>query len=578
TLYRDKITLNRLTQRQSVNLPLMKQMIKTLLKDVDDMPVLFFENLDNDKRAEVFKNEYWKWTVEQNNMELQDIVDKKQVFMYGRSFDQWQIIDGQVKMTINDPFDIIVDRFVDPTDLHSARYLIHDNIFTPLTIIAENEDYNTEAVNRLIEFYEGEHGIAKAGDNEQNLIDKNERMRDMGVIDIEDPILGESYVELNLHFRFHKEDEEEEQIYLYVIADDMEILMKKPLEEIIGTTTDNFWRDHYPYESWADDVERQDFWSDGIADVVRPSNRVLNAWFSQLVENRTLKNFNMNLFDSTKEGFTPGTFNPVPWGWYPMPGKPSDVWQQMPVADLTGSLDEMEFVKSMAERASGATSTLQGVQTDRQVTLGEVELTLGEAKERIKGMSKFYTAAWKRRGVMFTKLIEAAGDQLDVVKIYKKGKNTSTIFEKEIGPGDWKTKSGYQCKVWSQEEKDTRDTNKLQKLNLAINIMPENKKLREVHKRSVLEFSDLTPDQITDIMEEEQQTLEAPPLVADAGGTVGQAVPPPLAPQPGVLPPPPPPPTPVLPSPPSNPPKKKTKKSRSVKKLKSLRKKIKKNG
>ena len=59
TLSRDKITINRLTQRQSVNLPLMKTVIKTILKDVDDLPVIYFENLDNDKQAQMFKNEYW---------------------------------------------------------------------------------------------------------------------------------------------------------------------------------------------------------------------------------------------------------------------------------------------------------------------------------------------------------------------------------------------------------------------------------------------------------------------------------------------------------------------------------------
>src|SRR3989304_4345798 len=89
TLGRDKVTINRLTQRQSVNLPLMKLTLKTLLKDYDDMPVLEFENLDNDKQAEIFKNEHWKYTGEINGFELQDIVDKKQEFYFGRTFDQW---------------------------------------------------------------------------------------------------------------------------------------------------------------------------------------------------------------------------------------------------------------------------------------------------------------------------------------------------------------------------------------------------------------------------------------------------------------------------------------------------------
>jgi hypothetical protein len=151
-LYRDKVVINRLTQRQSVNLPLMKQSVRTLLKDVDDMPVLQFQNLDNDKQAELFENEYWGWTVEHNNMELQDIVDKRQVFLFGRSFDQWQIVDGAIKMTVQDPMDILVDRYVDPFNLHSARWLIHEHIFIPLAKLAQNKDYDQAAVADLTNF------------------------------------------------------------------------------------------------------------------------------------------------------------------------------------------------------------------------------------------------------------------------------------------------------------------------------------------------------------------------------------------------------------------------------------------
>src|SRR5574338_769611 len=81
TLYRDKVMLNRLTQRQSVNIPLIKSSIKTLLKDIDDPPILYFSNLENNDQAEVFYNEYWKYSSQQNNMILKDIVDKRQVML-----------------------------------------------------------------------------------------------------------------------------------------------------------------------------------------------------------------------------------------------------------------------------------------------------------------------------------------------------------------------------------------------------------------------------------------------------------------------------------------------------------------
>jgi hypothetical protein len=292
---------------------------------------------------------------------------------------------------------------------------------------------------------------------------------------------------------------------------------------VIGKTADNFWRDHYPYVTWADDVERQDFWSDGVGDIVRQPNKVLNAWFSQLVENRTLRNFGMHYYDSTIEGFVPGSFEPIPWGWYGVPGKPQDVMQKVDIPDLSESLDEMQFVLEMMEKATGATSTQQGDVADRQITLGEVQLALGEAKERIKGMSKFYTPAWKRRGLLFTKLIEAGSDKLDAVKIYKKGKNSDEIYGREIQPSDWRAKEGYNCKVWSQEEKNTQDTDALQKLNATIMTMPGNPKLIEIYQRKLLEFADLTPQEINEIIEAEKQKVLAPDVT---GGLVGQASPP----------------------------------------------------
>jgi len=516
TLYRDKVITDRLLQRQTVNIPLVKQVVRTLLKDVDDMPVLYYENLDDDKQAEKFKNDYWNYTVEQNNMEVQDIVDKKQVFNFGRTFDQWQIVNGKIKQTIVDPMDILIDRYVDPTNINTARYLIHTHIFVPLSVLERNEKYDKEAVSRLKQFYASPAGIVKSGTSQQSLTDKNEKMADLGLDDAEDPILGETYVELSLHFVMRAEGDGDEEYWLYTEADDMEILSKERLEDVVGVTKDHYWRTHLNYCTWADDVERQDFWSDGVADIVRPANKVVNAWFSQLVENRTLRNFGMQFFDSTAggaEGWNPSTYQARPFGWYGVPGDPNKLIRRVEIPDLSESLDEMQFVMNLVERATGATATQQGVQTQKNITLGEVQLALGEAKERIKGMSKFYTPAWKKRGEIFIKLLEAGGDKIDAVKVYEKGKNTNSIYGREIAPKDWTTPSGYRCKVWSQEEKDTTDTNNMQKINLAKQNMPANQKLDEIYKRKLLEFAGLTPEDTNAVMQAERQQMMAPQML-----------------------------------------------------------------
>jgi hypothetical protein len=361
-------------------------------------------------------------------------------------------------------------------------------------------------------------GLIKAASNANLLVEKNKKLAAMGVQDIDNPILGETYVELSLHFVYRNEDEggnktDQEQLFLYVEADDAKILTKKSLEKVIGTTDDHFWQTHFPYNTWADDLEKQDFWSDAVADIVRTPNKVLNSWFSQLVENRTLRNFGMHYFNSNLEGFTPEKFNPMPWGWYGIPvpegGDLRTVMQKVDIPDLSESLDEMGFIVTMLEKATGATATQQGVQTANKTTLGEVQLALGEAKERVKGMSKFYTAAWKARGEMFYKLIEAASDKLDAVKIYKKGRITSDIYSREIEPKNWMTKSGYRCKVWSQDEKTTMDSKNLEKLNVAKMSMPDNPKLTEIFDRKIVEFAGLTPDEVNDVMDFEKKKQEA---------------------------------------------------------------------
>ena len=528
-LYRDKVTINRLTQRQSVNLPLMKTTLRTLLKDIDDMPVIVFENLDNDKQAEVFQNEYWKWTLEQNNAEIQDIVDKKQDFFFGRTFDSWQVEDGRIVFDIEDPEDMLVDRFMNPYDLDSSRFLIHTHIFKPLSSLKRNPDYDQKEVKRLEDFFSSQLGIIKAKDNENSLQQKNKKLADMGITDTEDPVLGETYVELTTHYVFREGEKVDgkvvpDQIFVFVEAEEQTILMKKPQEEIIGVTKDHYWRNHFRYNTWGDDIDKQDFWTDGIADIVRTPNKVLNSWFSQLVENRTLRNFGMHYYDSSlkAEGFIPSTFNPVPWGWYPVPGKPADVLQKVDIPDLSESLDEMSYVTEMIEKATGATATQQGVQTANQRTLGEVQLAQGEAKARTQGMSKFYTNAWKQRATKFLKLVEAASDKLDAVKIYKEGKNTDNVFEREISPKDWMTKAGYRVKVWSQDEKKAKDNDSLNKGIMTLQLMPGNPKLLAVIQRKALEIADLTPDEITDIMQYEEQKM----MMMMGNGLMGQPPPP----------------------------------------------------
>lgn len=516
TLSRDKVIVNRLTQRQTVNLPVMKTVIKTILKDVDDMPVLYFENLDSDKQAEIFKNEYWKMIGDENHnkFELLDIIDKRQVIEFGRSYDQLQIIDGMPNFTIVDARDILVPRYNDPSNIDNNRFLIHCNIYVPLATLENNPEYDQQAIKELMAWYHSREGLIKQAENQEMKSKRDELANQMGDMNAQSPLSGETIIEISQHFVYRKEPgEKKEKLWVYVMAENYKILLEKPLDEVIGKTKDNYWQNHFPYNSWADDVEKQDWYSDGIADIVRPTARVVNVWWSQLVENRTLRSFGMNIYNAGLEGFTPETWEAKPWGWYGMPvpeGKSlSEVYQNIQIPDLGDSLNEMTFAIGMIEKATGATATQQGAESSKQITLGEVQLALSEAKERVKGMSKFYTQVWKERGNKFIKLLEAAPDKLDAVKIYKKGRMTDAIYAREVSPDDWKSVEGYRCKVWSQDEKQADTQEAVTKQSAIKQNMPDNPVVDEVFKRKLLEFGEYTPDEINKAMEYETQKREA---------------------------------------------------------------------
>lgn len=106
-LYRDTVITNRLTQRQSVNVSLMKETLRTIRANIAPVSELTFESLENDKQKELFKNEYWRWVAKRNRLPLLDYVDTNQELLYGRSFIKLNVVDGQVNLKVLDPQDIL---------------------------------------------------------------------------------------------------------------------------------------------------------------------------------------------------------------------------------------------------------------------------------------------------------------------------------------------------------------------------------------------------------------------------------------------------------------------------------------
>lgn len=525
TLYRDKVMLNRLTQRQSVNIPLIKSTIKTLLKDVDEPPILYFSSLENKDQPEVFYNAYWEYIAQRNGLILKDIVDKRQVMLFGRSFKFMNIVDGHFYFEIGDPQDVLVDRYVDPANIDTARFVIREHIYKPLSSLKTNPKFDNAAVTRLQEHMSTDAGLVKAQQNELDWVDKQRREAALGVIDAFNPVLGETYVELNEFYIKQYDEELHEDVIQYIVtAEEMEVLYSEKLETCIGETRDNFWRSHYPCSTWGDETERTDFWSDGVADTLRTLNKILNSWFSQMVENRTLKNFGMNYFNSslTDEGFLPQTFEPVAWGWYPIPvgqeGRIQDNIMRVDVPDLADTIEEINFIMTIAQTASAATSFQQGVKPEgQQITLGEVNILVGNAEERVKSMAVYYTESWRDFGIKYSKMLEAAGDLIDEVQIDKKGRLSKKNYTKVISPKDWYLEQGYKVEVTQREDRQTEIAEELQRIQYPKSLMPTNRALDKITKTKALEFANLSATEIAEVNKEDDMLMNQMMLQQQAG-------------------------------------------------------------
>lgn len=509
-LNRDKVITNRLTQRQSVNLPLMKSTIKTILANTDEFTPIEFEDKGNDKDKELFFNAYWNDYVVTDKLELKDYLDKKQELLYGRTWMRLNIKNGRIVSEVLEPWDVLVDRYVDPTDLETANYLIQGNIFRTLGDLSENPSYDKEAVKRLKMFYGTKAGLIKSEDVTRMLEAKNERLVDMGLPDAASPLIGQTIVELKHHYVKVWDDQDGEFHWHIIVRCDHEQLMAKPLKEVLGI-------DFLPFVTWADDIERNDFYSDGVADIVRTPNKVLNVWISQLIENRTLRNFGMNFYDtSVNDNWVPQSFEPRPGGWYPLPGKPSDVYQKVDVPDLTESLDEMNFLKAMIESATAATAATKGESEKGKVTLGEVELTVQAAKERMSSIAKFSMLARKEFADKWAALANANADKLDAVKLYKKS-HKNNWFKKTVTPDMWKSADGYTCRAVSASEQEQKGIETIQKLKaIRGDFNPMNEPLRRITQERELKFAGLTPDETSEVMDAEKNAPMIPGLPGPA--------------------------------------------------------------
>ena len=496
-LYRNKVKTNRLTQRQAVNIPLMKETIKTLLAKIDEMPNMEWQELGGDEQKELIYQEVWNENFNKNKLELVDILDKKNVLLYGLSAKKLNIADDGVIGTALDPYDIVFDPLMEPGDIETARFIIHQNIFRSIREILADKRYTKEGKDELKVWINTVPGITQSEENRKTFEEKMERLKAMGIDNSDFPFFagGDRIVNLTEHYHSTwntKTGEFERMVAVY--AEDTVLLLHENLDDLIGV---NFW----PFVVWSEDPETTDIYSDSVADLIRPINKVLNVWFSQLIENRTLKNFQMHWY-LPGQNYTPQTYQPGPGVMLPAP--PGDdinkVIRPVEISGLDDSLEAINAITMIGERGSGATAIDKGEPEKGTQTLGEVQILVGKATERTIGMAKFYRMAWDEFGWKWDKMMHANAPKF--IKLSKTGRSGKTYF-KRVYAGDWKSDIGYKGVVRSSSEQEQESIKSIQKFMFILSQFPNNPALRKIAQSRMLESVDLTPEELKQVEEAE---------------------------------------------------------------------------
>lgn len=493
-LYRDKVFINRLTQRQPVNIPVIRETIQTWISKIDEQPQLVFEARgrgQKDKRGELYVNEMWGLTYEQEKLQLLDNLDKKIVGLQGRSFKYWSYEGGRVRCHVVDPYDIDIDPRVNPFDLNTATFLNHKNIFVPLRRVLANPTYRAEGKQMLKHYLDSKEGLLKASDTEQEYEMRQARLNDLGASNYDEYRASDVMVELNRSFKLLWDDAEQKFVrHLIVTAMDQAILYVAPMKKAIGI-------DFLPWTTWGSDPDLNDIWSDGVADSVRTINKVINMYFSQDLENRTYRNFGMYFFNTLNGSFQPQAFEAKPFGMYGVPGNPDEIVKQLRIEPLEDTTNAMEYLKNLVQSSVAQTPTERGEQVKSRTTLGEVQLNLQASKGRNEVVTKQYQSSWQESGRIWYELMK--NNSVKPITLTKKGRDGNT-YSKQISSSDWKVPNGYECKVIMKSEKEEHENTDFQKIQYIKASYQNNPAAQRIAKRKELELLGWDPDEIDEVL------------------------------------------------------------------------------
>jgi hypothetical protein len=163
------------------------------------------------------------------------------------------------------------------------------------------------------------------------------------------------------------------------------------------------------------------------------------------------------------------------------------------ISGLDETLTAIDFVTQVVERGTGATAIEKGSGEQKEQTLGEVQILVGKAMDRIATITKFYRNSWYETSKKWDAMMQA--NNFKKIRLYKTGKS-GKIYEKVVYNSDWKSEAGYEPTVVSASEQEQEQAKTMQKFLFVQAQFPNNQALRKIAQKRELKLLDLSPDEL----------------------------------------------------------------------------------
>jgi len=116
-------------------------------------------------------------------------------------------------------------------------------------------------------------------------------------------------------------------------------------------------------------------------------------------------------------------------------------------------------------------------------------------------LSKFYRRSWYDLAIKYYQLKMA--NQKKPVKLYKLSASGKT-WPKTVTRKDWVSELGYRPTVSSANEQEEKKVKKVQMFDFIMQRFPQNIALRKLGRKKMLEMVDLTPEELRQVEDAEQ--------------------------------------------------------------------------